>query len=626
MKDKKQKHSITWKKAFRLNHRAFMLIYKSYPQMISSRIICVIWGALTPYVGIYLSALVIDELAGQRNVERLKWLVIMVLASAAVIGLVSALLNKWRDTQCSCMYQKVEQIFSTKLFDMDFVSVDDTKTHDILSKVRQCQNSGGWGLYRVIGGYESFISSLFTILGGIAMTFSLFLSKVPEDFEKYSLLNNPLLIIAIIAFMLAVIYISPVLSNKAGRYWTLLNEDVNFVNRFFGFFCILSRERDFADDVRIYRQYELGRNFYNDKYSTLGSRGKMAKKCFGPVGLYNAAGAAVSVMFSGIAYIFVCLKAWAGAFGIGSVTMYVSSISAVAGSIGSFIFNVGDIRNNAVFLERVFEFLDIPNTMYQGSLTVEKRRDREYDIEFKNVSFKYPGSESYALRNVNLKFKVGNRLAIVGMNGSGKTTFVKLLCRLYDPTEGEILLNGINIKKYNYLEYMNVFSIVFQDFKLFALKIGENIATSSTYDREHVTDCLIRAGFGERLETLPHGIDTYNKKVMSNDGVELSGGELQKLAIARALYKDAPFIILDEPTAALDPVAEAEIYEKFADIAGDKTAICISHRLSSCKMCDEIAVFHEGGIVQYGTHENLVSDEKGKYYELWNAQSQYYNS
>ena len=626
MSNKKREYCVPWKKAFQLNLRAFMLIYKSYPQMISSRVICVMWGALTPYVGIYLSALVIDELAGSRNVEKLKLLVIAVLTSAAAIGLISALLNKWRDTQCSCMYHKIEQIFSKKLFDMDFVSVDDAKTHDILSKIRQCQNSGGWGLYRVIGAYESFISSLFTILGGIAVTLSLFISKVPSEAGKYTALNNPWLIVVIIAFMLALIYISPALTNKAGSYWAILNEDINFGNRLFNFVSAVSRDRDFADDVRIYRQHSLCKDFYNDKYCSVGSRGRMAKKCFGPVGLYTAAGVAMSVMFSGIAYIFVCLKAWAGAFGIGAVTMYISSISEVSGGISSLIFNVGDMRNNAIFLERVFEFLDIPNTMYQGSLTVEKRRDREYDIEFKNVSFKYPGSESYALRNVNLKFKVGNRLAIVGMNGSGKTTFVKLLCRLYDPTEGEILLNGINIKKYNYLEYMNVFSIVFQDFKLFALKIGENIATRSVYDREQVKDCLIRAGLGERLETLPDGLDTYNKKVINNNGVELSGGELQKLAIARALYKDAPFIILDEPTAALDPMAEAEIYEKFADIAGDKTTICISHRLSSCKMCDEIAVFHEGRIVQYGTHDSLVSDESGKYYELWNAQSQYYHS
>ena len=175
------------------------------------------------------------------------------------------------------------------------------------------------------------------------------------------------------------------------------------------------------------------------------------------MGCYNAASSAVSIIFTGVVYIFVCLKALGGAFGIGAVTQYISAVTRVAGSIGSSIGIMGGMRNNASFLKLIFEFLDIPNRMYQGSLTVEKRRDRDYEIEFCNVSFQYPGSETYALRNVSMKFRVGERLAVVGMNGSGKTTFIKLLCRLYDPTEGEILLNGIDIKKYNYEEYMSVF-------------------------------------------------------------------------------------------------------------------------------------------------------------------------
>jgi ATP-binding cassette subfamily B protein len=265
--------------------------------------------------------------------------------------------------------------------------------------------------------------------------------------------------------------------------------------------------------------------------------------------------------------------------------------------------------------------------MYQGSLTVEKRNDRKYQVEFRNVSFRYPGSENYALRNVNMKFEIGKRLAVVGMNGSGKTTFIKLLCRLYDPTEGEILLNGIDIRKYNYREYMDIFSVVFQDFKLLGLKLGENVAGRTDYDKARVVDCLEKAGFADRLSTLKDGTETYlYKDYDSDNGIDVSGGEAQKIAIARALYKDAPFIILDEPTAALDPIAEAEIYSKFDEIAGDKTAIYISHRLSSCKFCDEIAVFHEGAVIQQGTHASLVADERGKYYELWHAQAQYYTA
>jgi len=326
----------------------------------------------------------------------------------------------------------------------------------------------------------------------------------------------------------------------------------------------------------------------------------------------------------GYANLFVCLKAWAGAFGVGSVTQYVGAISSLFLGISDLLEQFGTMQANSEFLKTAFEFLDIPNKMYQGSLTTEKRSDRQYEVEFQDVSFQYPGTEIWALRHVSMKFKVGERLAVVGMNGSGKTTFIKLLCRLYDPTEGKILLNGIDIRKYKYDDYINIFSVVFQDFKLMALTLGENVAGSKQYYREAVTLSLKNAGFADRMERIPKGLETYLYKDLEKDGVEVSGGEAQKIAIARALYKDAPFIILDEPTAALDPIAEAEIYSKFNEIVGDKTAIYISHRLSSCKFCDEIAVFHNGSVVQQGTHESLLADESGKYYELWNAQAQYY--
>jgi ATP-binding cassette subfamily B protein len=215
-------------------------------------------------------------------------------------------------------------------------------------------------------------------------------------------------------------------------------------------------------------------------------------------------------------------------------------------------------------------------------------------------------------------------MAVVGMNGSGKTTMIKLLCRLYDPTEGAITLNGIDIKQYDYGEYLSIFSVVFQDFKLFSFSLGQNVAASVDFDGGRAMDSLKKAGLSERGPFMHKGLDTPIYKDFEEDGVEISGGEAQKIALARALYKNAPFIVLDEPTAALDPIAEAEIYSKFDEIVGDKTAIYISHRLSSCRFCDDIAVFHEGELIQRGSHDSLLSDTDGKYYELWNAQAQYY--
>jgi len=275
-------------------------------------------------------------------------------------------------------------------------------------------------------------------------------------------------------------------------------------------------------------------------------------------------------------------------------------------------------------LQGFFDFLDIPNKKYQGTLPVEKRNDAEYEVEFKNVSFKYPGTESYAIKNLNLRLKIGQRLAAVGMNGSGKTTVIKLLCRLYDPSNGEITLNGIDIKKYDYNEYMSIFSVVFQDFKLFSFFLGQNVAAAVDYDNVQVENCLKESGFGSKLKEMPKGLDTCLYKDFEEGGVEISGGEAQKIALAKALYKNTPFIILDEPTAALDPIAEFEIYSKFNEIVGSKTAIYISHRLSSCRFCDDIVVFHEGELIERGSHDELVADENSKYYELWYAQAQYY--
>ncbi len=621
---KKNKELKTWREALALNRRAVMLYYHRYPMIWITRLLQIIWSSLTPYVGIYLSALLIDELAGPRDPARLKMLVIWTLSSAAVISLGSALIGWWMSANTANFWQKTQRFFADKQLSMDYIALEETKNSELLSTIKQNANGGGWGLTRVMGNVEDLFSAILSLFGALAMNVTLFTSRVPDGAGGFTVLNNPLFILLVVAVMLVITWLSPMLSNKAGSYWAKHASAHNMGNRLHGFFGFLGYNIELAEDMRMYRQDKICERHSRNKYDTFGSKGIFAKYARGPIGLYNAASSAVSVIFTGVVYVFVCLKAWAGAFGLGAVTQYVASITRLSDAVSAIILNVGDMRNNGSFLALVFEYLDLPNEMYQGSLTVEKRRDRNYRVEFRDVSFKYPGSDTWALRHVNMKFEVGKRLAVVGMNGSGKTTFIKLLCRLYDPTEGEILLNGIDIRKYNYAEYMDIFSVVFQDFRLMAFKLGENVAGGSSYDRARAESALRDAGFGERLSELSDGLDTYLYKDYDKSGVNISGGEAQKIAIARALYKDAPFIVLDEPTAALDPMAEAEIYSKFNDIVGDKTAIYISHRLSSCKFCDEILVFHEGAVVQHGTHEGLVEDEGGKYHELWFAQAQYY--
>lgn len=625
MKRNKDKKIMSWKETWHTNKRLLQMLHEQHPKMLAVYILLDIWNALTPYVGIYLSALIIEELAGNRNPDTLLRLVLAALLSAALIALAGAFLNRLRAVEDGGFYYYSRKLLDDKLMDMDFCIVDETETHSALSTILQNYGGGGWGMGKAFGLIDSLISSLFSLFGGIALTVTLFTSRVPDSAGNMTFLNSPLFLLLIIAVMLAVIYIGPALSNKSDSYFAINSDTHNLANRLFSHFGFLGYRNHLAADMRMYRQDIICEKYNSDKTSTFNSKGPFARLARGPMGLYAAASSAVSGILTGVIYVFVCLKAWAGAFGIGLMTQYIGAITRFATGLSSLISTAGLIRINSSFLKQLYDFLDKPNVMYQGSLTIEKRNDREYEVEFKDVSFRYPGSEQYALRHVNIKFKVGQRMAVVGPNGSGKTTFIKLLCRLYDPTEGTILLNGFDIRKYDYREYLSIFSVVFQDFALADMPLGENVAAAAAYDRKLAESCLVKAGFGNRLKELPKGLDTYLNKTLDKEGVDMSGGEEQKIALARALYKDSPFIVLDEPTAALDPVAEAEIYSKFNEIIEDKTAIYISHRLSSCKFCDEILVFDKGTVVQQGSHDALVSDSAGKYHELWYAQAQYYD-
>ena len=613
-----------WIHAFKIHHRAVCLLSKEFPHLITVGILQSIWESLTPFVGIYLSAELIEELSTSRETDRIKTIVLLILFSTLLIGIITNLLGFLRVKVHMANWYRIEHIFTKKMLDMDYINVENTETKNLMDSIYETQNSGGWGLVRVMWKYFEAWSAVITIIGGSALTLSLFTSKVSEEMPQFAFLNSPIYSVLIILAILAVTFVTPLILNKARSYWGKNMEERNLANRLFWFAGNDLFQTKFAADVRLYQQEKVSNHILNGKETAFGSKGLLAKMCLTRTGVFSALSTMLSVVFTGLVYTYVGLKALAGAFGIGMVTQYVASITKVSSGIQNLFTAIGDIINNAPFLDKVYEFLDMPNTMYQGSLSVEKRNDKKYEIEFKNVSFKYPGSEQYSLKNVSLKLDVGDKFAIVGMNGSGKTTFIKLLCRLYDPTEGEILLNGINIKKYNYQEYMNIFSIVFQDYQLFAYGLAENVAGTCDYDADRVHSSLEKVGFGDRLKTLSNGLDTYLYKDFDGSGVEISGGEAQKIALARAVYKKAPFTILDEPTAALDPLAEAEIYQRFDEISEDTTTIYISHRLSMCRICTKILVFDDGSIIQRGSHEELIKDENGKYFELWTAQAQYY--
>lgn len=612
------------KESVAVTMRTLRLLCHIYPGAIISRIAQIIWNALTPYVGIWFSARIISELAGERNPAELRNLVLLALLSAAVISLIGGLLGRWSDAENSRTWFADNYLFVDKNLRMDFVQLDNPETQNLLSVIQANRNSGGWGIQRLMWSLENLVSSVFSTLGGVALVISFFTSRVPERAGSWRVLDNPVFLVLLVAAMIGIPCLSSALGNKVGKYYAGSAANQRLSNNLFSWFSFKGHDRAAAGDMRMYRIDKLCMKYSTDKTGLFDSQGYFAKLARGKVGLLNIMSNVVIRMFMLLVYLYVCLKAWTGAFGVGEITQYIGALSNITSSMGNFLRIWGDIRNNAPFLKQMFEYLDLPNDMYQGSLTTEKRTDGDYEVEFRNVSFRYPGADAYALRNISMKFRVGEHLAVVGCNGSGKTTFIKLLCRLYDPTEGEILLNGINIRKYDYQQYMAIFSVVFQDFKLFPYTIAQNVAAAGQYDMERVKDCLRKAGFGERLAEMKDGADTYLTKQRNDNGVDISGGEAQKIAIARALYKNAPFVLLDEPTAALDPLAEAEVYARFHSIVGGRTAVYISHRLSSCRFCDKILVFSEGRIVQQGAHDGLLQEENGVYAKLWNAQAQYY--
>ena len=609
---------IALTKRVSITMRGFSILKQYCPGLAQGKAAYELINSIQPFISVWFTAQIVNEISSQRRFNTILLFILGAVLLNFICSLLKNILNHVCNEKEAQMWNWFEKIFSDKQMSLDFVDLENAAIQHQRQEAQENLYMFGNGLAQLFWGISALVRTLVYIVLSLAMTISLFLSSSGNRFIDHTIW---------ILIILVCIAIGGLSKSKA----TISENDIfmeyckntvwfNRVFLFFGKELYMNPEK--AKDVRIYSQNTVAEKML-DK---LISHEKENQSDIVKMALYPAIAQIIIVFANAVCYLFVASKALFGAFGVGNIVQYVAVLSRLGEGLQELMYLLSDNEVYCTHLQNLFAYLDLPNHMYQGSLTVEKRDDNEYYVEFKNVSFQYPNADSYALKHVNLKFKVGEKLAVVGMNGSGKTTFIKLMCRLYDPTEGEILLNGVNIKKYDYNEYTSIFSVVFQDFRLFSFSLGQNVSASASYDEDKVIECLKKAGFAERLNSLPNKLNTFLYKDIDADGVEISGGEAQKLALARALYKNAPFIILDEPTAALDPISEYEVYSKFNEIAGTKTAIYISHRLASCRFCDKIAVFHEGEIIQLGSHEELLADSNGKYYELWNAQAQYYTT
>ena len=517
---------------------------------------------------------------------------------------------------------RLRVMLNEKLMNMDYVHLEDP---DMQNRYGMCMDYlfDFHGVTSVSRSMGNFAEAVFRIIIGAALIIpSVILGGGQSGFAGF--ITSPWGFLVAVAVVTVSEFIKNIYFNRKTFY---LYEGVIGDDRFqlnsrshFAYMNYVVKNYRSGKEIRLYAEQEL---ILKEMQRSTDNNHKLWLKAFYKWNKYGIGVELMNLISSGVMYGYAILRAIYGTLSAGEVIAFVMLFTRVLRGITGISNELADFRVSAERCKDVFDFLNIPDQKYKGTIPTEKRSDNEYEFEFRHVWFKYPGSEQYVLRDVNLKWRIGEKMALVGRNGCGKSTLVKLLCRLYDPTKGEITLNGVDIRKYDYEQYMSLFAVVFQDSKLFSFSVAENTAASTEYNAERVEDCVRRSGLSERLDSMPDGINTYLYKDFDEHGVEISGGEAQKICLARAVYKGSPFIVLDEPTAALDPISEHDIYTKFNGIVGTRTAIYISHRLSSCRFCDEITVMDNGEIVERGSHDELIA-AGGNYSRLWSAQAEYY--
>ena len=612
---------MKFRKRMEITKRGYRLLHTYTPGLIRAKTVSAVIEGLFPFVSIWFSAQIINELMGERRQGVFSGYILAITGIHFLFSMIKNVSDKVGDEKEADMWNQFRKIFTDKQLSMDYADLENQEIQKQKQKAEENLFMFGNGLGQLVWNSSDLARVVTGIIASVSLTVSLFKAK-----SGNKVMDSWLWIPAILAVMILLGYVYYLLEKKENHVFAKWTEGTVWFNRTFQFFGheLYDNTRR-AKDVRIYGQEKMAER----EFEKMEAHNEEDNAYLNKMSSYKGFTYLAKGTGSALCYLFVVTKAALGAFGTGSIVQYVGAFTELANHVGFLVLSYLENRIYTEHLEKLFEYLDLPNNKYQGKLPVEKNffcndGENDYEIEFRNVSFKYPGSDTYVLNHINTRLSIGKKQAFVGTNGAGKTTFVKLLCRLYDPTEGEILLNGIDIKKYDYEEYMSLFAFVFQDFKLFSFTLGQNIAANKNYDRNRVEECIKKVSFYDRYLAMEEGLDTYLYQDISEKGLEISGGEAQKIALARALYKGTPMIVLDEPTAALDPFAEARVYEDFSLMVEHKTAIYISHRLSSCRFCDEITVFDSGRIVQKGTHTELVKDKTGQYFALWNAQAKYY--
>lgn len=599
--------------------RGYGILWKLSPALLIRDSVRRIAEALQTALAVYFSAWIIEALAGHHEAHYVITVIGVTLGVTFLLSIVIDALKSANTADEELLYHKIQLYLGKASLSFAFEEIENPNTRILRGRIDEAMKARRGGLdmmYR--RGGNTFGKFCSVVVSGI-LAAPLFMNVGTWSVEGYIVFfNTPyasiLLLVAIVGLSLTAGRSFQIAAGKLFEAWKGWPKSLTKANFYMDEY---TGENGAAKDIRVFDQKPLimgEMHYWFDNPPFLKHR--LGINC-----KYDAINVTITTILMGCVYFFVAMKVLGGSLGAGALVRYAGLVIQFISGVSVMIAEGTKCWRNNDYLEDTFTYLDLQKTQAEGK---QKAAQAVHEIEFRNVSFRYPGASVYALQNLSVRLTERTSYAVVGMNGSGKSTFIKLLCRLYQPTEGEILLNGHNIQEYEEEEYFSLLSVVFQDFNLFSFSLGANVAAAESFVQSRANECLKKVGFDKREEEMTQGLDTPLYSDFTSEGVEISGGEAQKIAMARALYKDAPIMVLDEPTAALDPLAEAEIYEKFSEIVKGRLAIYISHRLSSCKFCDQILVFHEGHLIQQGTHRKLLEEARGQYYQLWHAQAQYY--
>ena len=571
-------------------------------------------AATLPYLSLFFSARILNLLLA-KSYRACLYTVVVFLLTQYELGLFEKICRQYLDGQKELCLARTEQKITAKALELEFEKFEKTETMDAIRRTNvSSMGSGNVGDQLIV--IHTLITSLLSVLYALFFLLRLFLLS---DSSRNNFFTSSFSMLALLLLCGVQLALSSRINRRSTQKKIELNQGNDHSNSVANYLVNVMLEERRADDIRIgHLDHFLDVQFGKAMEHFLPMYLDFARFS----AITDGKNALLSLLSNFAAYLVIGARALYGVLPIGDVLLYAGSVTRAMSDLQTFLATGSEFDYINSYLSTYEDFIAQPSMAYDGTLPIEKRDDGQYEFAFHDVSFSYPGTNIPVLEHVTLSFAVGEKTALVGRNGAGKTTLIKLLCRLYEPTSGYITLNGIDIRKYSYKEYTQAFSVVFQDFHLFSLPLDENIAAGTEIDEAALQSSLAKVGLTECVQRLPQGTHTrlYNN---NGAGVDLSGGEAQRTAIARALYKDAPFVILDEPTAALDPIAEAEIYEQFSQMISGKTAVYISHRMSSCKFCDRIVVLDHGRIAEDGTHDTLLANH-GIYANLYETQAQYY--